>query len=270
MPKKKSLLIVEDDQKVSALYRKFLSEELFDVTIVTSGRRALEAHEILKPDIVILDINLPDMSGLDVLREIRTARSDQNTCVIIASASSKDAVSARFKHLYIQGYLTKPFDLGSLNDTILESLETPRGGDEAAEIPPGVLIVEDDSKISALYEQFLDEDLFEVRIAKSADEAITYLESNSPEIIILDLELPGMSGIDFLKEMRNIRSDIATTIVIASSHSREEIVKECLRYNIQGFLVKPFNVKQLTQQVLRFRHKHMEELKRMGWTPELL
>ncbi len=270
MTKKQTLLIVEDDKKVSALYTKFLSEELFEVTIVTNGRRALDAHEILKPDIIILDINLPDMSGLDVLNEIRTRREDTRTSVIIASASSREEVSAQFENQDIQGYLTKPFDLRSLNDAILESHNAPRDVDAASDEPLDVLIVEDDRKISTLYKRVLDGELFDVHIAESADDAITYIEDHSPQIIILDLELPGMSGIDFLKEMRDTRADIATTIVIASAHSKEEIVKECLRYNIQGFLVKPFNVKQLTQQVLRFRHRHIDDLKRMGWVPELM
>lgn len=270
MPQKQTLLIVEDDRKVAALYTKFLSEDLFDVTIVTNGRRALDAHEILKPDIIILDINLPDMSGLDVLNEIRSGRNDARTSVIIASASSREDVSTQFKDYDIQGYLTKPFDLRSLNNAILESHNAPRGEDAGPDVPLGVLVVEDDRKISALYERFLDDDLFAVHVAESGDDALTYLEKHSPQIIILDLELPGMSGLDFLREMRDARSDIATTIVIASAHSKEEIVKDCLRYNIQGFLVKPFNVKQLTQQVLRFRHKHLDDLKRMGWVPELM
>lgn len=269
MPGKQVLLIVEDDRKVSALYAKFLSEELFDITFANQGRRALDAYDILRPDIVILDINLPDMSGLDVLRTIRTERGDTSTCVIIASVSSRDEVCGPCDELGIQGYLTKPFDLNSLNEAIIEA----HAGDASSEAGPetlGVLIVEDDPKIAALYHRFLDPEAFRVHLAGSGAEALQYMADHKPQIIILDLELPGMSGIDLLKELRDNHVDMATTIVIASSHSKEEIVKECLRYNVQGFLVKPFNVKQLTLRVLRFRNRHIEDLKEIGWDPELL
>ncbi|MFZ5758343.1 MAG: response regulator [Thermodesulfobacteriota bacterium] len=80
----KKILLVDDEESIHLLYREELEEEGYEVHSALSGEDALEKLHILTPDLVILDINMPGMNGIDVLRKMKEI--DQNLPVILSSA----------------------------------------------------------------------------------------------------------------------------------------------------------------------------------------
>ncbi len=106
---KLKVLIAEDSKLVQFFYEKELSKTMFEIQIAPDGEKALEAYESWKPDIVLLDLNMPIMNGYQVLKAIREDKCDKTTTVImVTSTSDKNEVVACAK-LGIKGYIVKPF-----------------------------------------------------------------------------------------------------------------------------------------------------------------
>jgi DNA-binding response OmpR family regulator len=117
---KLKVLIVEDNKQICTLYRVGLYDAVFEKHFETNGRDALEAYRAWQPDIIILDIMLPVISGYEVLRRIRMEARDKTTPIIMASAlSGKGEISECIK-LGVQGYLVKPFTHREVAAKVLE------------------------------------------------------------------------------------------------------------------------------------------------------
>ncbi len=116
---KVKVLIVEDDQATRLLYNRGLFDQVFDKKLTPSGREALRLYDDWHPDIVLLDIFLSEMTGYQVLKEIRTTLSDRKTVIVMAtSLSGRDDVLSCIK-LGADGYITKPFPCGEIGAKIL-------------------------------------------------------------------------------------------------------------------------------------------------------
>ena len=120
MPEKLKVLVAEDDKSVVALYEIGFAGEEVELRIAADGGEALKAYLAWKPDILLLDIMLPEMSGYTVLKEIRQGNHDgRTTIVMITSKSGKEDVLDCLK-LGIQGYIVKPFKYSEIKEKVLE------------------------------------------------------------------------------------------------------------------------------------------------------
>lgn len=119
---KAKVLIAEDVPAMQRFYENALSEELFELTLVGEGREAVMAYEKDRPDILVLDMMMPLMSGYAVLNEIRRVKKDTDLTIVMAtSKSDEDDVTSCIK-LGIQGYIVKPVKITMLEAQLLEAL----------------------------------------------------------------------------------------------------------------------------------------------------
>ncbi len=272
--KKLLLLIADSDLQTRSLYRKFVSSEIFEVVIVANGDSVQDAYIYKRPDILLVDLNLSGKSGLDVIKWVRIARRDNDLTILITASDADNSQLSKCEMLGIQGVLKKPLDYNAINSILMEhhvGEESP--AQEEPQAPPKtnplrVLIAEDDKKVAILYKRFLSEDDFTIQIVGDGMDAMKAYAEWKPDVVILDLNMPELSGQEFLKEVRALQSDFKTTVIIASSESSPQVVKDCARYEIQGYLVKPFNLKKLGGFIKVYRKKHLEKLRSSGMLEE--
>ena len=113
------ILIVEDDHTTRLLYDKGLFNQVFDKKMAVSGKEALLVYDEWHPDVILLDIYLPEMTGYQVLKEIRTTIKDKKTTIVMAtSLSDKEDVLSCMK-LGVEGYIIKPFSCSEIGANIL-------------------------------------------------------------------------------------------------------------------------------------------------------
>ena len=117
MPKLK-LLVAEDSKSMQIFYQKELPDSLFEKQIVPDGEKALEAYDAMKPDIILLDINMPILNGYQTLKAIRQEKEDTSTTVIMVTSSSEKEEVVACAKLGIQGYVVKPFQVKDLMEAI--------------------------------------------------------------------------------------------------------------------------------------------------------
>ena len=119
MKNKLKVLIVEDDESLLNLYDAAVSSDLFEKRLVADGRSAMESYKSWHPDIIVLDIFLPDMSGRSILEEIRNDAADMETTIIVSTSTDEKKDMDACRKLGIQGYIVKPFSYKEINEKIL-------------------------------------------------------------------------------------------------------------------------------------------------------
>ena len=114
------ILIADDDKSIRALYDKALAEGEFEKRFATDGNEALDVYAIWKPDILLLDVYMPVMTGYSVLKKIRVEFEDRRTAVIMSTNVSDQEHIKDFVLLGIQGYIIKPFNFKEVGVRVMQ------------------------------------------------------------------------------------------------------------------------------------------------------
>jgi CheY-like chemotaxis protein len=114
-----------------------------------------------------------------------------------------------------------------------------------------ILIAEDNSFSRKFYDTYISGKVFEKRFAENGRVALDIHSEWRPDIILLDLMMPVMSGQEVLQQIREARKDLSTTIIISSLSSHRDDVTICAHYGVQGYLVKPLNHKEISKILLQ-------------------
>lgn len=120
MRRSNHILVVDDEEDVRDLLSRFLTRRGYEVDTAADGEAALEAVAQEKPDIVLLDIKLPKLSGLDVLERLRDEASD--VAIITMSGVADENTARRSLELGAADFVTKPFNLPYLETSLLAKL----------------------------------------------------------------------------------------------------------------------------------------------------
>ncbi|MEI6127350.1 MAG: response regulator [Pseudomonadota bacterium] len=118
-----------------------------------------------------------------------------------------------------------------------------------------VLIAEDEGTALAVYKRALDATIIEARFVENGKDALKEYSSWKPDIILLDIYMPLLTGFSVLKEIRENICDMSTAIIMVTSLAEKETVIQCMHFGIQGYIVKPFEARGLTGKILEYYKK---------------
>jgi two-component system alkaline phosphatase synthesis response regulator PhoP len=121
-----SILIIDDEKDIGELLKVRLEILGYVVSIAGTGRLGLETARAKKPDLILLDVMLPDLDGYTLLRSIREDKDIKDTPVIMLTAKEEDKVGDLFHFQKISGFIQKPFDEKDLLYKIKSALAKPR------------------------------------------------------------------------------------------------------------------------------------------------
>jgi two-component system OmpR family response regulator len=118
------VLVVDDEEPIRDIVSRVLDAEGYDCTVAGGGKEALEIASKQKFDVVLLDIMMPEVSGIDVLRHLATDCPD--ACVVMTTAVDDMPTAAEALNLGATDYVTKPFNLADLSGRVEEALEASK------------------------------------------------------------------------------------------------------------------------------------------------
>jgi len=120
------ILTIDDQQLILLSLEKRLVELGYDVRIAGSGRKGIEIFELFQPDLVIVDINMPDISGLEVVKHIRSSNHGTTPIMVMSGNTNEDIIMDGFD-LGIDDYMKKPVSLNEVAARVKRILGTPQG-----------------------------------------------------------------------------------------------------------------------------------------------
>ena len=190
------ILIVEDDPSTLKLYQRYLEKNEYDVVTTSFGKQALKLAREHMPCLIILDIVLPDISGWQVLKELKEDKTVRDIPVVIASILSEKNKAISLGAI---DYIKKPISGGGLVNKI-EKMIQPKHGTSKIKI----MIVDDDEPVLEFLTEMLDTEGFDVKGFRDPNAALDHLKigEQHPDIIILDIFMPEMDGFDVMSSIK--------------------------------------------------------------------
>ncbi len=134
------ILIVEDDRHIVALVRYILEKDGYDVAVARDGVEGLEVARQFTPDLVVLDLNMPRMDGVEMCRRLK---EEQDPVVIFLTVHTERAAVARGYRAGANDYMVKPFELEDLMTRIKLLLAKRERGESPGGAPVGLDLEED-------------------------------------------------------------------------------------------------------------------------------
>jgi len=214
---KKTVLVIDDNLEVIELIRKYLEKE-YHVVSLLSGKKAVDKAKELKPVAITLDIMMPKKDGWQVLQELKSTPETQDIPVIILSIVDEKKLGFS---LGAAEYIVKPIE-----KTVL--LRKLKNLERVSEIKK-ILVVDNDPDAVTLISAVLSEAGYEVKQAYTSDEAISSIKETMPDLIVLNLTMPEVSGIDVIEYIRSTEEEARNIPLIVLTNEKrltgEEIAK---------------------------------------------
>jgi two-component system, NtrC family, response regulator HydG len=231
------VLIVDDEADTCANLNDIFSDFGYHVDTAHDGQSALKLIESQQfYDIVLLDLRMPGMDGLELYRRIKQTSAGTVALIVTAYASSdtaKSAIAAGARRV-----LSKPVDIGQLLNLVQTSLETPL-----------VLVVDDDQDLCDNLWEILHERGFRVHVAHDVSDAGHSLQNCRFHIVLLDMKLPGGDGRDVLQVVRTTNPQARTVIITGNRSEMENRVAQALSEGAAAVAYKPFDVPKLLKVI---------------------
>jgi PAS domain S-box-containing protein len=256
------VLIIEDSISAAEQMARYLSESGMQSTIYPHGEGALEEVLRVQPSLVILDILLPNQSGWDVLTQLKTHPQTRNIPVLIVSVVDE---RSRGLAMGASEYLVKPITRAELQAT-LRSLQDPIVPESSALIvaepalePPLILLAEDNLANLDTISGYIENRGYSLIQANDGQQAIDLAKAQRPNLIVMDIQMPGMDG---LEAIRRIRAEGQTNvpIIALTALAMPADRTKCLEAGANEYLTKPIKLKQLLVTIQRLLSQSKRKL----------
>jgi len=232
------VLIVEDKPHARQILQSYLSEAGYEIETAANGIEALEKAKQWKPDVITLDILLPIKDGWQVLRELKQHPLCKNIPVIIISMLDERNVGFG---LGAVDYFVKPVQKDALLESLRKATSTLKFQQSAK-----ILVIDDDRSVIDLVQVILEAEGCTVMKAMDGREGLRLAQEELPDLIILDLVMPEISGFNVAYQLKhNPKTQLIPVIVMTSMEIDDET-----REQLQGFVVGLFKKSGFTKKDL--------------------
>ncbi|MGU3496247.1 response regulator [Xanthobacteraceae bacterium A53D] len=249
---KRVLLVVEDDVTFAAILRDLSREMGFRALIAGSAEEAMRLAKEYRPNAVVLDVGLPDQSGLSVLDRLK--RDDQTRHIPVHVVSGDDHAETALA-LGAVGYLLKPVKLEQVAD-VLQKLEA-----KLTQHMHRVLIVEDDPVQQDAVARLLSSHDVETVTAGTAAECLRLLKETVFDCMVLDLTLPDASGYSLLETLSEEGAYSFPPVIVYTGRELSAADEQRLRRYSKSIIIKGAkSPERLLDEVSLFLHQVISEL----------
>ncbi len=269
MPK---ILFVEDDQFIADIYMRKFSEAGFDVKNAMTGKDALRLLKEDFYDLMLLDLVIPELSGLDVLREIRGNQQYRGVDIriVVFSNLSNEEDRKECLDLGADGFISKtafsPTEVvEEINRYLHQFSEQKKNQEFRAEGGEGIhgssrtngkriLFIEDEQVFIDMFGRRLRDEGYEVVIKQNGEDGLAAARGESFDIIISDIMMPGMRGHEMVEKLRETEHGRSIPIFLLSASIEEDQLQELIAAGIahKVFMKLDMTPSKLTQEVNNF------------------
>jgi len=265
-----NLLVVDDDVAVLRQIESAMSD-LGELRIARTGAEALTLAHQSPPDLILLDLQLGDTNGLTLLQQLRGQTALASVPVIFVSSERDPAPQIQALGLDATDWVSKPLDPERLRARVRAALDrstAPEPGDPDDDTPAAevaVLAVDDDPIALQAIASALTPGTFSLRSARNATDAIRLAQHQTPEVILIDVFMPGVDGFALATTLMTLPEVAEVPIIFITQHGARDVEVRALRMGAFDFVSKPFAPEILRARVgnaVRMRRRSLRALER--------
>jgi CheY-like chemotaxis protein len=258
------ILVVDDERLVCDLLKTVLSNHGHQVLTAFNGKQGVELFRQRMPHFTLLDLRMPEKSGIEVLKEIRQINPE--AAVMIMTGWGSDDLESQARALGITEFLNKGLSLEVLVSAMNRALQpgshvTATGPLVSAEVSDAegsgeaparfwressrtsILVVDDELLIRNLLEQFLSLRDYRVRAASDGSMALDMVEQEQPQFIVLDMYMPRMNGLEVLRALK--AKNYQGRVVALTASQDVKLLMEARELGTVDILAKPVDLERL-------------------------
>ncbi len=249
-------LVVEDSRSAAELLERYLKEMDVSCTVLDRGERVLEVAAASRPDVILLDLLLPGESGWAVLAQLKADPHTRDIPVVITSVVEE---RVRGLELGAQEYLVKPFTRDELHTALQISVTDhdasmptsalvisaePESESEAA---PLVLIAEDNEANIRSMSGYLVAKGFRLAVARNGGEAVDQTRELRPDLILMDIQMPGVDGMEATRQIREDSEFSSIPIIALTALAMPGDRERVLEAGANEYMAKPVSLRALVE-----------------------
>lgn len=250
------ILIANADRKFSDIIQRVLHAYGCEGVIARTGEEALQLFLQRPPALCLLDLGLLGKSGLEVLTEIRSKAP--HLPVVICGSNQSIEIEDRARQLGVSDVLRRGLRMDIIMQAVqaalslashpdhfvppLSALSTDKGNP-----PPTILIVDDEPEIGLMVGEFLRRRGYQIQTAVNGEQALDLIHAKPPDLVLLDIYMPGINGIEVLRRIQQSNPSIGVIMLTASQE--EALLQTALDIGAFDVLCKPVNLDQLALAV---------------------
>ncbi|MCX6055069.1 MAG: response regulator [Chloroflexi bacterium] len=279
------VLVVDDNQTNRYVLEKMVSGFGCNVFLAPSGKDALSmlttfANLNQPVRLVLLDLQMPEMDGEEVLQKIKTDPLLQKTTVIILTSLGQRGDASRLESLGCNGYLLKPVRQKELFATLLNVLGVSKQKFELTPKPlvithhslnaqqralTHILLAEDNPINQKLAVRLLEKAGYPVDVVSNGLEAIEAVKKKTYRVVLMDVQMPEMDGLEATRRIRGLNLPAANIPIIAmTAHAMSGDEDRCIESGMNGYLSKPLNVEGLFNLIEKYSEGNEMEPRKLS------
>jgi CheY-like chemotaxis protein len=253
---KHTVLVVDDDPLNCQFVSRRLAREGYASSMASGGEAALEMMKRQHFDLILLDLDMPGLDGLDTLKRIRANSSWSGTTVIMLSAHNDTSTIKQCLSAGAADFLVKPLVMPLVRNRIEQFLQpstasVPQTGTAAESAHHARILVVDDDRLNCrLMSQQLEKRGYVVIDATSGEEAIRKLSNEPVDLVLLDVNMPGMGGTEVLKHIRAEDLTRQLPVIMVTATHDVATMLECIDHGVDGYVSKPINFAALQNSIV--------------------
>lgn len=225
------VLIVDDDANFCNTLSKILTMKGYRITTADSGFRAVDLIREKEFDMVLMDIKMPVMNGVETFKKIKAIKP--GSIVILMTAFSVDDLIRDAIKEGVYAVLRKPVDI----DTVISMIEESKNGALLA-------VVDDDPEICKTMKAILERKGFSVITCATGEDAVSITKERPFTIIFIDVKLPLLNGLETYLEIKKVNSKAIAVMMTAYRQEADELIKQAMEKGVYSCLYKPFDMNE--------------------------
>lgn len=248
---KHQILIVDDSRMMRNIIKEYLAEIDCDTMEADDGEMGLTLARKAHFDLIITDVEMPGKDGIALCRDLKSDPATRGVPILIISSFDSEADIHRGFQAGAFAYLSKNEAARKLQTVVKNILS--KSGFNSSKL---ILVVDDSTLIRHLVETELSKSGYRIISAGNGKAALEKMETNHPDLILSDIDMPIMNGFEFCEAVHDHERFKSIPFIVMSTNSDRGHMQRMLKRGAQAYLVKPFNMDQLTILVDKMLSDH--------------
>lgn len=259
------ILLIDDQAGFGHLLTQILADTPTDFKSCVDPHAGLREAMVFQPDLILLDVDMPDLNGIEILEQLKRMSATKNIPVMMFTAHTDTAtVSHVLKH-GAADYLVKPFESITLAEKInnlldreifnAEALKMLKEGPQEDAFQANnvsgaeLLLVDDDPVMGRVIQDLTQEFGLSYAWAGSTKQAWKLMEDGYPRLVLLDIGMPNENGLQMLADLRHKKETCCIPVLMLTASTQLNDVQRARDLGAQGYMLKPFSVQNLMDKI---------------------